>query len=128
MFRGFSVWSDASAAPGREAGSGCSGAPEWLVGRDRPDEAGELAGAGDDDLLLGFAAAGHPLPALVEPLLAAPGAFGHDRVLAALAAREFVADLRPAPCVPGRLDQQPADVAVADLGDRALPSLLTAGV
>src|SRR5256886_13879079 len=92
-----------------------------------PDEAGELARAGDDDLLLGFAAAGHPLPALVEPLLAAPAALNHDGVLAALAAREFVADLRPTPCVPGRLDQQPADVAVADLGDRALPSLLTAG-
>ena len=31
--------------------------PEWLVGGDRPDEAGELAGARDDDLLLWFAAA-----------------------------------------------------------------------
>jgi hypothetical protein len=51
-----------------------SGAPKWLFGGDRPDEAGELASAGDDDLLLGFAAAGHPLPALVETLLAAPGA------------------------------------------------------
>src|SRR5213592_4440974 len=38
-----------------------SGAPERLVGRDRPDEAGELAGAGDDDLLLWLAACGHPL-------------------------------------------------------------------
>jgi hypothetical protein len=30
-----------------------------LLGRDRPDEAGELAGAGDDDLLLRLASAGH---------------------------------------------------------------------
>src|SRR6266852_5206264 len=48
----------------------CSAAPERLVGRDRPDEAGKLAGAGDDDLLVWLAATGHPLPALVEPLLA----------------------------------------------------------
>jgi hypothetical protein len=60
-----------------------------LPGRDRPDEAGELAGAGNDDLLVGLAAAGHPLPALVEALLAAPGAFDHDRVLATLAAAEL---------------------------------------
>src|SRR5438094_4134557 len=123
MLRGFSVWSGASAARGREAGWG-SGCPEWLLGRDRPDEAGELAGAGDDDLLVWFAAAGHSLPALVEALLATPGAFDHERVLAALAAGELVADLRVSPCVPGRLDQQPPDVTVADLGDRSLSALL----
>jgi len=33
-----------------------------LLGGDRPDEAGEFARAGDDDLLLGLAAAGHSLP------------------------------------------------------------------
>ena len=89
----------------RPRGSG-SGAAEWLLGRDRPGEAGELARAGDDDLLLRFAAAGHPLPALVEALLAAPGALNDDGVLAALAAGELVADRRPAARVPGRLDQQ----------------------
>src|SRR5439155_5455610 len=98
--RGFSVWSGASAARGREAGSET---PEWLVGRDRPDEPGELPGAGDDDLLVWLAAAGHPLPTLVEALLAAPSALDHDRVLAALAAGELVADLRPAARVPGGL-------------------------
>src|SRR6266516_6911606 len=125
MFRGFSVWSDASAARAREFGG--SGVAEWLLGRDRPDEVGELAGAGDDDFLLRFAAAGHPLPALVEALLAAPGALNDDGVLAALAAGELVADRRPAARVPGRLDQQPADMAVADLGDRSLPPLLARG-
>jgi hypothetical protein len=99
-----------------------------LLGRDRPDEAGELARAGDDDLLLWFAAAGHSLPALVEALLAAPGALDDDGVLAALAAGELVADRRPAARVPGRLDQQSADVAVADLGDRPLPALVAGGV
>src|SRR5207245_10890874 len=101
-----------------------SAAAEGLLGRDRPDEAGELARAGHDDLLLRLAAAGHPLPALVEALLAAPGAFDHDGVLATLAAGEVVADLRPPTCMPGRLDQQPTDVAVADFRDRALPALL----
>src|SRR6266498_1971779 len=86
-----------------------SAVAEWLLGGDRP------------------AAAGHPLPASVEALLAAPGAFDVGRVLAALAAGELVADRRPPAGVPGRLDQQPADVRVADLGDRALPALLAAG-
>jgi hypothetical protein len=108
------VGSGASAASGREAGSET---PEWLVGDDRPDEAGELAGVGDDDLLLWLAAAGHPLPALVEPLLAAPGAFDHGGVLAALATGELVADGRPSACVPGCFDEGPAYVRVADLGD-----------
>src|SRR5881396_363787 len=71
-----------------------SESPEWLVGGDRPNEARELAGAGDDDLLVWLAARRHPLPALEEPLLAAPGAFDDERVLAALAAGELVADLR----------------------------------
>src|SRR5712691_1541261 len=77
------------------------GVAEWLFGRDRPDEASELTRAGDDDLLLRFAAAGHPLPALVEALLAAPGALDDDGVLAALAAGELVADRRSAARVPG---------------------------
>src|SRR5436190_15868436 len=46
---------------------------------------GELAGAGDDDRLVCLAAAGHPLPALVEPLLPAPSALDHRGVLAAVA-------------------------------------------
>jgi len=88
-----------------------------LVGGDRPNEARELAGAGDDDLLVWLAARRHPLPALEEPLLAAPGAFDDERVSAALAAGELVADLRPSTRVPGGLDEQTAHVAVADLRD-----------
>src|SRR5947199_9912467 len=110
MFRGFSVWSDASAARAREFGG--SGVAEWLLGGDRPDEAGELAGAGDDDFLLRFAAAGHSVPTGVEALLAAPGALDHGRVLAALAPGELVADGWLPPRVPGRLDQQPTHVRV----------------
>ena len=99
-----------------------------MFGRDCPDEAGEFAGAGDDDLLVWLAAGGHPLPALVEPLLAAPGAFDYRCVLAAVAARELLADGRPPARVPGGLDQEAADVAVSDLGDRALAAHFARGV
>ena len=68
------------------------------------------------------------MPALVEALLAAPGALEHGRVLAAAAAGELVADLRPPAGVPGRLDQQPADVAVADFRDRALAAVIAGGM
>ena len=71
-----------------------SGGAEWLLGRDRPDEAGELAGAGDNDLLARLAAGGHPSPAPVEALLAAPGAGADERVLEMLTLREPLADLR----------------------------------
>jgi hypothetical protein len=94
-----------------------------LVGRDRPDEPGEFACAGDDDLLLRLAAAGDSLPALVEALLAAPRALDQRRLVRASATGELVADLRVSPCVPGRLEQEPPDMIVADLGDRPLPAL-----
>ena len=51
-------------------------------------------------------------PAAVQPLLAAPSALDDEGVLAALAAGELVADLRPPARVPGGLDQQPADMAL----------------
>ncbi len=79
------MWLDASAARDREGGR--SGVSERLVGRDCPDEAGELAGAGNDDLLLRFAAASRRLPTLVEAILAAPGAFDVGRLLAAVGGR-----------------------------------------
>jgi hypothetical protein len=88
-----------------------------LLGCDGPDEAGEFAGAGDDDFLLWFAAGGHSLPAAVEALLAAPGAFNVDRVLSALATLELGAELGAAAGVPGGFDQQSTDVAVAGFGD-----------
>src|SRR5437764_1975104 len=90
-----------------------SGVAQGLVSGDGPDEAGELARAGDDDLLVGLAAAGHPPPATVEALLGAPRALEDLGVLAALAARELIAAARRAPRVPGRFDEQPADVAGA---------------
>src|SRR4051794_41824893 len=96
-----------SAAPAASFRRSALGA-ERLLGGDRPDEAGELAGAGDDDLLLRLAAAGHPLPACVQPLLAAPGALDHGGGLAALAAGGPLADLRPPARGPGRPGPPPA--------------------
>jgi hypothetical protein len=75
-----------------------------------------------------LAASGHPLPALIEALLAAPGAFDHGSALASVAAGELAADLRSPPRMPGGFDQQPAHVAVADLRDRALPAPLAGRV
>src|SRR5689334_23049473 len=69
-----SPWGRAhSAAPAASFRRSALGA-QRLLGGDRPDEAGELAGAGDDDLLARLAARGHPPPAAVETLLTAPGA------------------------------------------------------
>jgi hypothetical protein len=82
-----------------------SGCPQWLLSGDCPHEPGELAGARDDDLLVRLAAAAHPLPPSMQSLLAAPRALEDLRVLAALAARELIADRRAATPVPGRLDE-----------------------
>lgn len=63
-------------------GRGCSGMRSTRRGSVRvPRRTGVFRS--DDDLLLWFAAAGHPLPALVEALLTAPGALDDDGVLAA---------------------------------------------
>jgi hypothetical protein len=113
-----------SSPRGLVACRGASGPPERLVGGDRPDESGELAGDGDDDFLVRLAAAGYPLPAAVQALVGAPGALEHERVLAALARGELLADPGALALVSSRLDQEPAPVAVAGLGGRAPCALL----
>src|ERR1700752_2288274 len=47
--------------------------PISSLGQRRPDEAGELAGDGGDDMLFGFAARGEPLVAAIQSLLRVPG-------------------------------------------------------
>src|SRR3989304_4572426 len=106
MLRGSSLGWGALRCSGRKLRSSALRA-QGVVGADRPDEPGKLASAGDDDLLGGLAAAAHSAPAPVEPLLAAPGAGDHGRVLAALAASERVGDLWPAPSAPRSLDKEP---------------------
>src|SRR3954468_18902511 len=94
-----------------------------------PEEGGELAGAGDGGHALGLAASGHELmPAGVDAALAAPGDLDDAWILARLAARELVADRRPVGVLGHGLDQQPARVGWACLGDRALAALVARGV
>src|SRR5688572_22812073 len=102
----------------------------WLFGAggDRPAEPGEFAGGGDGDDRAALGALLESLPGAVQALLRAPG--DRDRVggLAVLAVAQRAADGGPLAVVPGGLDQQPAGVARAGLGDRAEASLLAAGV
>jgi hypothetical protein len=85
-----------------------------------PGEAGELAGDGDGGDVARLAARAQAGVLAVEAVLGAPGDLEHVRGLALLA----VSERRPGPgraqVVPGRLDQQPAGVAGAGLGDGAL--------
>jgi hypothetical protein len=71
-----------------------------------------------------LAARGHPAPAAVQALLGAPGALEHEWVLAALARSECRADAGALALMPRGLDEQPADVSVTGLRDRALAARL----
>jgi hypothetical protein len=99
------------------AGWGCLGAVGWLGGRDGPTKPASSRAQATTIFWLGL-----PRPAIRHQRLCrrcwvAPGALDHERVLVALAACELVGDGGPPAGVPGRLDEQAADVAVADLGD-----------
>ena len=86
-----------------------------------PEEAGELAGDGDGRDGGAFAVFGEVAVAMMQPNLGLPGARVTLRS----------ARLRPAGRVlvgPGGLDQQPAGVAVAGLGDVPAVLLITGGV
>ena len=102
----------------------------WSVGvRERPAEAGELAGDGDRDDRAALAALGvESSPDVVQAALGLPGDLDDVGWLSVLAAAERLSLRGRAAVVPGGLDQQPAGVPRAGLGDRALPALLTAGV
>ncbi len=62
------------------------------------------------------------VPAGVRSPLHAPGVVDERRVLAALADGEYAADRRRQPVVQRRLDEQPAGVGGAGLGDLAQPT------
>ena len=68
------------------------------------------------------------LPLSVQPPLCPPGDTYCSGVLALLAARDGSSDRGPVAVVMGRLDQQPACVCGAGLGDRALATLAVGGV
>src|SRR5207247_8305718 len=96
--------------------------------RDRPSEAGELAGGGDGDDRAPFGARLEAGPGAVQTLLGAPG--DRDRVggLAVLALLERAADPGAGAVVPGGFDEQPPRVAGAGLGDRPEAAAFAGGV
>ena len=99
------------------------------AGGDLPAVGGELAGDRDGDDPAGFAAGVFELaPAGVEPALRMPGDVDDLGCLPALAALERFTDRGAAAVVVGRLDQQPAGVGGAGLGDRPEPALSAGGV
>ena len=67
-------------------------------------------------------------PDVVQAPLRLPGQRDDLGLAVALAAREAAGDARCAAVVPGGLDQQPAGVLAAGLGDRAAPAALAGGV
>ena len=87
-------------------------------GGDRPAEAGELARGGDGDDRAALAALLHPLPDVMQAPLRLPGERDDLGLAVALAAREAARDPGRPAVVPGGLDQQPAGVLAAGLGDR----------
>jgi len=86
----------------------------------------ELARDGDDDDRARLASGLECVPAGVQSAGAALGLGLHRERLAMASAFERDAPSRRAALVPGGLDQQPAYMAVACLGDRALATSLAA--
>jgi len=99
------------------------------AGGDLPAVAGELAGDRDGDDAVGLVAGVFELsPAGVQASLRAPGDIYDLRRLVALTALELEPDAGLAAVVVGGLDQQPAGVGGAGLGNRSLAAALAAGV
>ena len=92
-----------------------------------PDEAGEFARHGNKDLVAMDASGheGHEAP--VQAVLRGPAHLDDLRGHVVLASREFLADLGRHGVVLRALDEQPARVRVAALGDGALAALVAAG-
>jgi hypothetical protein len=83
------------------------------------EEAGELAGGGDDSDVSRLAAFAQSPVQSVEAVLGTPGDLEHVVGLAFVTAAQGDADARLARVVPGGLDQQSACVAGAGFGDRS---------
>src|SRR5205823_12097715 len=116
----------ARAGPPPTQPTGCCGWVGLLDLADCPAEAGELAGGGDGDQGAAFVALLQSCPGAVQAALRGPG--DRDRLgwLASLSFGERGADPRAFAVMPRSLDQQPARVRGAGLGDRPEPALLAA--
>src|SRR5262249_17310949 len=94
--------------------------------RERPAMARQLARDGDPDDRAGLASGLQRVPASVQPPGAAFGLGLNGERFAVASPFERDASTRRAALVPGGLDQEPAYMAVAGLGDPALPPPLAA--
>ena len=104
--------------PGLPAGEAVGGVS--VGGCCCPEEARQLACAGDDGHVVRLAAGAHAVIDAVQPLLCSVGDLQDVVGLALLAVLEGRADPWVASVVPGRLDQQPPCERRAGLRDRPL--------
>ena len=93
-----------------------------------PEEAGEFARDGGDDVLFGFAARGEPLIAAVQSLLCSPGMGDGRGRRALLSVLQGASDEGVMAIVPRGFHENTAQMRIARLGDRAARRLRAAGV
>ena len=91
-----------------------------------PAVCGEFAGDGDHDDQAGLASGLERVPAPVQPASATVGLGSYGEGFAFASAFEGDAQAWSAALMLGGLDQKPASVCVAGLGDRALTAALAA--
>src|SRR4029077_9883830 len=108
--------------------AGVSSGARSDVPTDIPDEGGEFAGEGDADLVVLKPSSLKPPVAVVQSQLRAPGDRADLGRLSFLTHLQVAADAGGVAVIPGRLDEDAANVTVAGLGDRAESSLGTDGV
>lgn len=119
-------WREGSPPPG--AGEGAWGSGLRNLTEQAPDEAGEFPSQSDHDFGFDDSALQKKPGALVESDLGLPGELTVRGGLALLAQGELGGDLGRAQGVLGGLDQDPAGVGVAVLGDLAELAGLTGGM
>ena len=130
--RGFSGRVAPAARPAPAVRSGqaaaASSVAQRLVGHGGPEEAGELAGDGGGGDGRALAVVGEVAVAVVQADLGLPGARGTAGGTSSASAPVRRGSAWWVLVVPGGLDQQPAGVAVAGLGEMAAVLLVAGGV
>src|SRR3954469_7151001 len=106
----------------------CAGLEVSVGGGDRPAEPGELARGGDSDDRAPLVTLFHPRPDVVQAPLGLPGKRDDLGFAVGLAAGETARDPGRSTVMPGRLDQEPAGVLAAGLGDRTAALALAGGM
>jgi hypothetical protein len=89
------------------------------MGQRCPEEAGELARDGGDDVLFGFAARRQAPVASVQPMLSVPGLLDDGRGRAALTETERPSQKGMMPVLPRGLDQDPPQMRIPRFRDPA---------